>query len=532
MFTSPDVYWAPVVLRGAVGMKHAAVGRGIALLAAAAAVLVLGGCSASSSRFDFPAFNLTSSGETASTVGTPQRAEADLTTTSSLPVPEESVYAGGAAPDARVARSSLPPVQSSPLPRAMPASYSPQPGSAARVQNASYGGWQASPRPQPAVVRVAGEPTAGRTVKVGRGDTLSILAKRYSVSVDAIKNANNLTDTRLTAGQELVIPGPGWSAAAPATPSTPVTEAAAQGETYKVQKGDTPRGIASKFKISEKELIAANKLTRADRLQINQALIIPSAKQEAPAPEVAETSTPSELEAPASVSPDVRAVKTMTIKAPDAGKPTETTPAPTQSASDDKAKDEKPTAPIVASDEVIGGGSPKSPETKTANSKPTESKTPETKTASATNASGTSTDQLPQPDPMSGNSFRWPVQGRIISEFGTKADGGHNDGIDLAVPQGTSVKAAENGVVAYAGDELKPYGNLILIRHSNNWVSAYAHNEELLVKRGDKVRRGQVIAKAGKTGAVSQPVVHFELRKGSRPIDPTKYMANAQASAD
>jgi murein DD-endopeptidase MepM/ murein hydrolase activator NlpD len=133
---------------------------------------------------------------------------------------------------------------------------------------------------------------------------------------------------------------------------------------------------------------------------------------------------------------------------------------------------------------------------------------------------------------MSGNSFRWPVQGRIISEFGSKADGGHNDGIDLAVPQGTSVKAAENGVVAYAGDELKPYGNLILIRHSNNWVSAYAHNEELLVKRGDKVRRGQVIAKAGKTGAVSQPLVHFELRKGSRPIDPTKYMANAQASAD
>lgn len=519
MFTSPDVYWAPVVLRGAGGMKHAAVGRGIALIAAAAAILVLGGCSASSSRFDFPAFNLTSSGETASTVGAPPQQQADLTTTSSLPVPQESVYAAGAAPDARVARSSLPPVQSSPLPRAMPASYSPQPGAAPHVQNASYGGWQASPRPQPAVVRVAGEPTAGRTVKVGRGDTLSVLARRYSVTVDAIKNANNLTDTRLTAGQELVIPGPGWSSAAPAAaPSTPITEASTQGETYKVQRGDTPRGIANKFKISEKELIAANKLTRADRLQINQTLIIPSAKQEAPAPEVAETSKPSELEAPASVSPDVRAVKTMTIKAPDADKPSATTPAPAQSASDDKAKDEKPTAPIAAADEVIGGGSPKSPETKTA--------------SATSNASGTSTEQLPQPDPMSGNSFRWPVQGRIISEFGTKADGGHNDGIDLAVPQGTSVKAAENGVVAYAGDELKPYGNLILIRHSNNWVSAYAHNEELLVKRGDKVRRGQVIAKAGKTGAVSQPLVHFELRKGSRPIDPTKYMANAQASAD
>jgi murein DD-endopeptidase MepM/ murein hydrolase activator NlpD len=143
-----------------------------------------------------------------------------------------------------------------------------------------------------------------------------------------------------------------------------------------------------------------------------------------------------------------------------------------------------------------------------------------------------STQQLPAPEPMSGNSFRWPVQGRIISEFGTKPDGGHNDGINVAVPLGTSVKAAENGVVAYAGDELKGYGNLVLIRHSNNWVSAYAHNDEILVKRGDQVRRGQVIAKAGRTGQVNQPQLHFELRKGSRPVDPTKYMTNSTANAD
>jgi murein DD-endopeptidase MepM/ murein hydrolase activator NlpD len=94
------------------------------------------------------------------------------------------------------------------------------------------------------------------------------------------------------------------------------------------------------------------------------------------------------------------------------------------------------------------------------------------------------------------------------------------------------VKAAENGVVAYAGSELKGYGNLVLIRHSNNWVSAYAHNDEILVKRGDQVRRGQIIAKAGNSGQVSQPQLHFELRKGSRPVDPTKFMSNAQASAD
>jgi murein DD-endopeptidase MepM/ murein hydrolase activator NlpD len=100
------------------------------------------------------------------------------------------------------------------------------------------------------------------------------------------------------------------------------------------------------------------------------------------------------------------------------------------------------------------------------------------------------------------------------------------------VPLGTSVKAAENGVVAYAGNELKGYGNLVLIRHANNWVSAYAHNDEILVKRGDQVRRGQIIAKAGRSGQASQPLLHFELRKGSRPVDPTKFMTSAQANTD
>lgn len=144
----------------------------------------------------------------------------------------------------------------------------------------------------------------------------------------------------------------------------------------------------------------------------------------------------------------------------------------------------------------------------------------------------TSNGQLPTPEPLSGNSFRWPVKGRIISGFGTKPDGGHNDGVNIAVPQGTPVKAAENGVVAYSGSELKGYGNLVLVRHANNWVSAYANNEQLLVKRGDKVSRGQVIAKAGTSGSVTEPQVHFELRKGSRPVDPTQYMSSMAAQAD
>jgi murein DD-endopeptidase MepM/ murein hydrolase activator NlpD len=132
---------------------------------------------------------------------------------------------------------------------------------------------------------------------------------------------------------------------------------------------------------------------------------------------------------------------------------------------------------------------------------------------------------LPQPQPLTGNEFRWPARGRIISGFGARPDGKHNDGINIAVPLGTSVKAVENGVVAYAGSELEGYGNLVLIRHADDWVSAYAHNDEILVKRGDGVRRGQIIAKAGKSGTVSQPQVHFELRKGSQPVDPLDHLA-------
>jgi murein DD-endopeptidase MepM/ murein hydrolase activator NlpD len=124
-------------------------------------------------------------------------------------------------------------------------------------------------------------------------------------------------------------------------------------------------------------------------------------------------------------------------------------------------------------------------------------------------------------------SFRWPVKGRIIAGFGMRPNGTQNDGINLAVPEGTPVKAADDGVVAYAGNELKGYGNLVLIRHANGYVSAYANASKLMVKRGDTVKRGQVIARAGQTGNVTSPQLHFEIRKGSTPVDPTKYLGGA-----
>jgi murein DD-endopeptidase MepM/ murein hydrolase activator NlpD len=401
------------------------------LTAAAVAFCVAGCSSGTSSRFDFPTFGLT---DNTSSAGT-----ADPSTTASIPVPPESVYSPGGAYQGQVSHSTLPPPDYSPR----PASYSPAPPpDRSRIRSANYSGGLA-PHASSAPWTDA-KPVAGLHVKVGKGETLSMLSRRYGVPVETIMGANNLSDGRLHPGQELVIPGVKAAQTAEATPQKPAD-------------------------------VAANE----------------------PKPS-------------GSGQPQVRKVKTTTITVPGASSGQGTSlaeeedkqakPAKTKGKTDQKTK--PAIGEVAASPEVTGEGSSRI----------------------------ASNDQLPTPDPMSGNSFRWPVRGRVVSEFGAKPDGGHNDGIDLAVPQGTPVQAAENGVVAYAGNELKGYGNLVLIRHANNWVSAYAHNEEILVKRGDKVRRGQVIAKAGATGAVSQPEVHFELRKGSRPVDPTKFMSSEAAS--
>ena len=131
---------------------------------------------------------------------------------------------------------------------------------------------------------------------------------------------------------------------------------------------------------------------------------------------------------------------------------------------------------------------------------------------------------IPRPPVTSGSGFLWPARGEVISLFGPKEKGLHNDGINIAAPAGAPIGAAENGVVAYAGNELRGFGNLILIKHSNGFVTAYAHAREILVARGDKVRRGQTIARVGSTGNVTSPQLHFEVRRGKTPLDPKKHL--------
>ncbi len=125
-----------------------------------------------------------------------------------------------------------------------------------------------------------------------------------------------------------------------------------------------------------------------------------------------------------------------------------------------------------------------------------------------------------QPAIHGNGKFLWPVNGKIVSPFGPKDGGLHNDGINIAAPLGTPIHAADNGVVVYAGNELRGFGNLLLVRHVDGWVSAYAHCDALLVKRGDNVKRGQVIARVGQSGNVTSPQLHFELRRGAEAVDP------------
>lgn len=169
--------------------------------------------------------------------------------------------------------------------------------------------------------------------------------------------------------------------------------------------------------------------------------------------------------------------------------------------------EERARAFTIQIDDLITGGEPAAPVVR-APAKPPAAKTP--KPAPLVLPTGTA----PQ--------FGWPVDGRILSGFGAKPGGRFNDGVNLKASAGAPVRAAGDGVVAYAGDAIPGFGNLLLLKHAGGWVTAYGHNEALLVARGKRVARGEVIARAGATGSVAEPQVHFEMRRGRTPVDPVK----------
>jgi murein DD-endopeptidase MepM/ murein hydrolase activator NlpD len=384
-----------------------------------------------------------------------------------------------AAPAPQVERRELPQYsrpQSSALP---PAVAAPQTTPVAG-RGASGGGRGLAtytPPPQPKLETTASvaprsvaavHPQGGTTIIVGTSDTLAVLAQRYHVTPAAILAANGYKGPRaLSPGQQLVIPNAS-PAAAPVAAAPATRPVASAANVHVVNHGDTLAGIAHRNHISVGELARANNLDAAAPLKQGTRLNVPAKTAEvapvAPQPIVA-----------------VQPIPTTTIGGP---RIAAAAPAPQQSVR--YAQANPAPEPVEAAPAL----------------KPSET-----------------TSALP--------TFRWPVRGKVITGYGAKTNGKSNDGINVAVPEGTPVKAAEDGVVAYSGNELKGYGNLILVRHSNGYVTAYAHASELMVKRGDTIKRGQVIAKSGQSGEVGSPQLHFEIRKGSTPVDPLQFLNGA-----
>ncbi len=369
-------------------------------------------------------------------------------------------------------------------------------------------------------------------ITVAPGDTLYGLALRYGVSVDDIIYANSLSNHTIRVGQELVIPetgnrfrrssndyGPRYNGS-----SYAVTDTRSRGprgtmqddardcpNCYTVKAGDSLFSIGRAHGLGPAHIAHYNNIPVTAKLKPGQQLRIPG---NAP---VANARGREGFYAnrPENTRPPVRYAASRTdARAEDNGR--NAIRAPRGEAASEGAADARPQTPRIAG----GAETSAAPTQRTAANPPAKAE----HTASAPSQS--CDELLANPMPRSGETFRRPVEGLIISKFGPKDDGTYNDGINIAVPKGTPVKAAENGVVTYVGTEIAGFGNLILIRHADDYVTAYAHNDEVKVKRCDVVRRGQEIATAGATGSVSKPQLHFEIRKNSKPVDPEQHFAS------
>ncbi|MEA3026269.1 MAG: hypothetical protein QOF91_1554 [Alphaproteobacteria bacterium] len=317
----------------------------------------------------------------------------------------------------------------------------------------------------------------GTAITVQNGDTIDNLVTRYGVPASAIAQANNIPNgAALRPGQRLVIPkyevtgstSPRAASNAPRTPAPAIAAPPTGGSqhVHVVAPGETLMALSRKYHKPLTEIARANNIQPYTLVKVGDRIVIPGMRGQQAA-----------LKPPAAVAQQPKPAPAPKIASVPAAPAVAPAPAPAPTAAAITPAKHEPEPPKVKTDVTAG---------------------------------------LPK--------FRWPVNGRIITAFGPKPSGQQNDGINVSVPEGTPIKAAEDGVVAYAGNELKTYGNLVLVRHSNGYVTAYAHASEIMVKRDDPVKRGQIIAKAGQTGSVAAPQLHFEIRKGSTPVDPAPFL--------
>ena len=390
-------------------------------------------------------------------------------------------------PSGRVESQALPPPQRTAGGSAGIGSYQPQ----YSPPRQEYTGSIAPPPPQQ---QNGWNWDGGTAITVAQGETLDSISQRYHVPVHAIMQANGMQPPAfIQPGQRLVIPRGGnqqYGAAPPV--SRPATRLAANpgyapagpvagNSVHVVQSGETLYSLSRRYHKQPMLIAQANHVGLDHKVKIGDRVVIPGGGAHA---------VPVAAAKPA---PQAQPQRVAKVEA----KP-------------------QPQTTIVKPQGSTGNAGP-APTARTI----TPAADPAPETAHAPPAA----QQAPQEATGSAPSFRWPARGRVILGFGPKTNGGQNDGINVAVPEGTPIKSAEDGVVAYAGNELKGYGNLILVRHSNGYVTAYAHASELSVKKGETVKRGQTIGKSGATGNVTAPQLHFEVRRGATPVDPMQYLS-------
>lgn len=350
-------------------------------------------------------------------------------------------------------------------------------------------------------------------VSVEKGDTLYSISKKYDVNLREIIDANRISPPyTLYTGQMIKLPKPRF---------------------HLVKDKDTLYSISRAYNVDMNTLTMANNIEEPFLIYTGQKLRIPSAteinenkeRSFAQNNEKVDYNTKSSSFNRDVESNDLSPLSENTVSE---SKQVEISiPVPT--------KEEVPDNQPVLTSNLNSSGIP-IPTLKPSTAKALEQEVSTTNVATTTKEpeSTASTEKvyvkttkasLPVEIPSLGKpSFSWPVRGKVISSYGAKEGGLYNDGINISASEGTKIQAAESGVVVYSGNELRGYGNLLLIKHGEGYLTAYAHTKENAVQKGDVVKKGDVIGYVGKTGHVTLPQLHFSIRQGRKAVDPKKYL--------
>ncbi len=375
-------------------------------------------------------------------------------------------------------------------------------------------------------VQLAPEP-AGGSIVVQRGDTVYALARQHNLPPRALIDANDLQAPYiLQPGQQLRLPGE---------------------RLHVVQRGETLYAISRAYGVDAFSMASANDLPAPYTIAVGQALRVPGSSANlavaaarpvepaatAPAQRQVSAAPQEPQRQPASQAPALSGTGVAVQELPPPGQspnpgPGQTLPpsAPPATASV-PAPTPAPVSQPVPSQEPQSVAAPAAPTPAAPAAEPVVPPAPTPVAAPVAPKPPAAAQAEDEPPPRSGRMFSWPVRGRILSTFGPKPDGLHNDGINIAARAGSPVIAAENGVVVYSGSELRGFGNLVLVRHADGWITAYAHLDRVLVRKGQQVKRGQAIATVGSSGGVDQPQLHFEIRRGTQAVDPAKFLTVA-----